>query len=61
MKIYNTFCKVSNYATDSLNIILTGYGNSGYKLVSTEMAKDEHDVMVMYLFFVKVDRSNHES
>ena len=61
MKIHNRFCKVSNYATGSLSTVLEGYGNSGYKLVSTEMAKDEHDVMVMYLFFVKVERNNNES
>lgn len=44
---------VSNYATDELQKILSNYAINGYKLVSTEMAKDQNDVIVMYLFFVK--------
>lgn len=44
---------VSNYATPALQEKLTEYAKVGYKLVSTEMAKNKHGVIVMYLFFTK--------
>ena len=42
----------SNYVTSELQKILDCYAKAGYKLVSTEMAKNRCDVDVMYLFFV---------
>lgn len=52
MAIYNTVYRVSNYATDNLEEILNEYAHNGYELVSTEMARNEYGIEVMYLFFV---------
>ena len=52
--IENRVVTVSNYATTALQETLSRYAKEGYKLVSTEMANNEHHVVVMYLFFVKV-------
>lgn len=52
MDIYNTVYKVSNYATDNLEKVLNEYAHNGYELVSTEMARNEYGIEVMYLFFV---------
>lgn len=41
----------TNYATSELQKILDCHAKAGYKLVSTEMAKNRYDVEVMYLFF----------
>lgn len=53
MRVENTVCTVSNYATEYLNRILEIKGNVGYKLVSTEMAQNEYGIDVMYLFFTR--------
>lgn len=53
MSIINKVCIISNYATEALDRCLSRYGENGYKLVSTEMAKNEYGVEVMYLFFTK--------
>lgn len=52
-KIINAVSVVNNYATNRLQERLDTYAKYGYKLVSTEMASNEHDVTAMYLFFVK--------
>lgn len=52
MAIYNTVYRVSNYATDNLEEVLNEYAYNGYELVSTEMARNEYGIEVMYLFFV---------
>lgn len=52
--IENRVVTVSNYATTLLQETLSCYAKAGYKLVSTEMACNKHNVVVMYLFFVKV-------
>lgn len=49
----NIVVTVGNYATNALQDKLTKYAEKGYKLVSTEMARNAHGVEVMYLFFVK--------
>lgn len=54
MKVYNTYCVVSNYATDALRRELDHYANIGFSLVSTLMAKNKYGVDVIYLFFTKV-------
>ena len=51
--IENKVVTVSNYATDALQKTLSRYAIAGYKLVSTEMANNQHHLVVMYLFFVK--------
>jgi len=51
--IENRVAIVSNYATDALQTTLDEFAEEGYKLVSTEMAKNKYDVAVMYLFFTK--------
>lgn len=53
MNIDNKVCVISNYATKDLAECLKVYGKEGYKLVSTEMVKNKHDVEVIYLFFTK--------
>lgn len=53
MIIYNKVAIVSNYTIDALQETLSKYAKNGYKLVSTEMAKNQHGMIVMYLFFVK--------
>ena len=52
-EIRNTVCILSNYATNALEECLRYYGEQGYTLVSTEIAKNKYDVEVMYLFFTK--------
>lgn len=52
--IDNQVVTVSNYATEALQRTLDTYGKNGYRLVSTILAKNNHDVDVMYLFFTKV-------
>ena len=51
--IDNKVITVTNYATNALQEKLSLLAKNGYKLVSTEMANSEHNVIVMYLFFVK--------
>ena len=51
--IENRVVKVLSYETPTLQETLSRYAKEGYKLVSTEMANNEHHVVVMYLFFVK--------
>ena len=51
--IKNRVVRISNYATTALQETLSRYAEAGYKLVSTEMANNEHHIVVMYLFFVK--------
>lgn len=53
MEVVNMCCTVSNYATSELQRVLIKYSELGYKLVSTEMAKNAHGVEVMYLFFTR--------
>ena len=53
MKYENIVVSVSNYATNSLQETLTEYGQSGFKLVNVTMAKNWHDVEIMYLFFTR--------
>lgn len=53
MKYHNIAVEVSNYLTSNLDKKLSDYGNLGYKLVSTNMVKNEFDCTVMYLFFTK--------
>ena len=54
MRYHNCFATISNYAvTSELASMLNKYGQLGYRLVSTEMAKNQHGVEVMYLFFTK--------
>lgn len=53
MKYHNTVAVVSNYATESLNEMLSKYGQLGYQLVDVVMAKNKYLVDVMYLFFTK--------
>lgn len=52
MTIHNTVYRVSNYATNNLEEILNEYAYNGYELVSTEIARNEYGIEVMYLFFV---------
>lgn len=52
-KIKNTVCILNNYATNALEECLKHYGEQGYTLVSTEIAKNKYDIEVMYLFFTK--------
>ena len=47
----NTYETVSNYCTEVLQKVLTRYGEQGFTLVSTMMAKNKYNVEVMYLFF----------
>lgn len=51
MIIKNQVYVCSNYATNELQEILDRHAKAGYKLVSTEMAKNRYNVEVMYLFF----------
>lgn len=51
--IENICIMVSNYATEALQNTLREYGEKGYSLVSTQMAKNQYNCEVMYLFFVK--------
>lgn len=53
MRFDNRVIIISNYATEALDNALKHWGERGYRLVSTEMAKNIHDVTVMYLFFTK--------
>ena len=53
MKYENVYCQVSNYNTDALQKTLLRYGEQGFKLVNTMMAKNKYGVNVMYLFFTK--------
>lgn len=49
MKIENKVFRCSNYATSALD----AFSNEGYKLVSTQMAKNLYGTEVMYLFFTR--------
>ena len=51
--IDNRVVIVSNYATEELDGVLSRWGKYGYRLVSTEMAKNTYGATVMYLFFTK--------
>lgn len=53
MKYENIVVQVSNYATDALQETLSKYGNRGFKLVNTIMAKNKYNIDVMYLFFTR--------
>lgn len=53
MKIENKVFLCSNYATPVLAEALDAFSNEGYKLVSTQMAKNLYGVEVMYLFFTR--------
>jgi hypothetical protein len=53
MKIENKVFLCSNYATPVLEEVLDAFSNEGYKLVSTQMAKNLYGVEVMYLFFTR--------
>ncbi len=53
MKIENKVFRCSNYATSALEETLDAFSNEGYKLVSTQMAKNLYGTEVMYLFFTR--------
>lgn len=53
MSFDNRVVIISNYATEALDKVPRYWGERGYRLVSTEMAKNLYDVTVMYLFFTK--------
>lgn len=53
MKTENKVFLCSNYATSVLEEALDAFSNEGYKLVSTQMAKNLYGVEVMYLFFTR--------
>ena len=53
MKTENKVFLCSNYATSVLEEALDAFSNEGYKLVSTQMAKNIYGVEVMYLFFTR--------
>ena len=53
MKYANIVVRISNNATDRLDKTLIDYGNDGFKLVNVVMAKNKHNIDVMYLFFTK--------
>lgn len=50
MEIENKVFLCSNYATSALEEALDAFSNEGYKLVSTQMAKNLYGTEVMYLF-----------
>ena len=52
-KFENVVKVISNYATDALQEALTKYGEQGYQLVSTVLAKNCYSIDVMYCFFTK--------
>lgn len=45
---------VSDYNAGGLQEALSKFSKLGYSLVSTQMAKNKHNVTVMFLFFTKV-------
>jgi hypothetical protein len=53
MQYENVVCKLSNYATDSLQDTLTKYGQAGFKLVNVTMAQNKYGADIMYLFFTR--------
>lgn len=53
MQIENKVFLCSNYATSALEEALDAFSKEGYKLVSTQMAKNLYGVEVMYLFFTR--------
>lgn len=53
MKYHNKVVAVSNYATEALDETVYRYGQEGYVLTNTVMAKNRYDVEVMYLFLSK--------
>lgn len=53
MSFDNRVVIVSNYATEALDGVLSRWGKYGYRLVSTEMAKNTYGATVMYLFFTR--------
>ena len=53
MKTENKVFLCSNYATPVLEEALDAFSNEGYKLVSTQIAKNLYGVEVMYLFFTR--------
>ena len=56
--VENVCVTVSNYAIVELQKTLNAYGKAGFSLVSTQMASDKYGSQVMYLFFVRHNRSN---
>lgn len=52
----NVVVTVPNYETSALQRRLEEYGKAGYKLVSTQMAKNIYGTEVMYLFFVREEK-----
>lgn len=56
VKYSNVVVTVSNYATSALRDCLEEFGNAGYKLVSTQMAKKTYGAEVMYLFFTREEK-----
>lgn len=52
-KYQNIAIKISNYATSALNDLLLQYGENGFELVNSLIAKNEYGVDVMYCFFTK--------
>ena len=56
MKYENIVATVSNYATDRLPKVLENYGQNGFQLVSSVIAKNKYDCDVMYFFFYKRNR-----
>jgi len=60
MDMQNTFKQfdnivevISNYATDEFQKMLTQYGEDGYQLVNTLLAKNRYGINVIYCFFTK--------
>lgn len=61
MRYDNRVVTVSNYATKDLEITVANFGKCGYRLTSTEMAKNKYGCIVMYLFFEKeLDEKNNQ-
>lgn len=56
MKIKNKVSVCSNYATSALQDELNEFADAGYKLVSTQLAKNRYGDDVMYLFFTKEEQ-----
>lgn len=52
-KYQNIAIQISNYATGALNDLLLQYGENGFELVNSLMAKNKYGADVMYCFFTK--------
>lgn len=61
MKTENKVFRCSNYATSALEEVLDAFSNEGYKLVSTQMAKNFYGTEVMYLFFTRKVKTKSEN